>query len=220
MPPMKPLAVAFAAAALGPIASFPAAAEVRVYDVDPQYRAEVYNALDQLFPDQIARLAMLPTGQILIDAEPDRQAEIEAVLETIGRAAVSATPSASLRYWVLFGTSGSGDGVPPPAILQPVIRELQTALGALSFSIVETASLASRSGEFALSQSATLELGQRLYINGSTLSAEIQIQTAHQELELQVTLDEGEFLVLGDTQVEIEQTRGTLVHVVHWPAGN
>jgi hypothetical protein len=120
-----------------------AAAEVRVYDVEAQYRQEIYNALDRIFTadepaEQRVSISMLPTGQILVDAPPARQAEIAELLEKIKQSAAPETPSVSLRYWVLFGVAGEQETTAVPSMLRPLLPELRAALGNLNFSVVDT----------------------------------------------------------------------------------
>jgi hypothetical protein len=210
-----------------------ASAEIRVYDVEERYRQEVFEALRQILTIQASegafmvmhpnfgRVAMLPTGQILVDASEARHAEIEAVLEAIQRHDPADAPSISLRYWVLFATPAVPDGndrLPP--MLDSVARELEAAHGDLDFIVRDSATLVGASDSLAVSQSETLEIAQRVRPAGSRINAEIQIQTEFQELSVKATLERGQFLVLGESAQEDQAgTRGVIAFVVHWPAG-
>jgi hypothetical protein len=55
-----------------------------------------------------------------------------------------------------------------------------------------------------MSQSETMELNQEAFVNGDSLNADILIQTEYQELGVSVTLERGEFLVLGDSTIQTE----------------
>jgi hypothetical protein len=199
-----------------------AAAEAKIYDVDPRYREEVVEALNQVFnrqhlnPGSRASISVLPTGQILIDASTSRHVEITGILNSIAQRGVSETPTAMLRYWVLQGEP-NGNGTALPSMLEPVVDELRAALGDLNFSILETASLVTTSGKESLSESETLEILQRLTINGESLNGNIIL--GHEQLELmaEISMDRGDFLVLGDSMIQVdENTRGVLAFVVHW----
>jgi hypothetical protein len=203
-----------------------AAAEAKIYDVDSRYRDEVVEALNQVFngehliPVSRASISVLPTGQILIDAPPQRHVEITEILDSVAQRGISETPSATLRYWVLQGEP-NGSGAALPAMLEPVVNELRAALGDLSFSIVETASLVTTSGKESLSESETLEILQRLTINGESLNGNVLL--GHEQLELmaEISMDRGDFLVLGDSMIQVdENTRGVLAFVVHWVEQN
>lgn len=213
-------------AVLGLAISGLAAAEAKVYDVDARYRAEVVEALKIIFgeehinPGARATISILPTGQVLIDASPTRHVEIEQILDAIAERGVSESPTAMLRYWVLLGEP-NGDGASVPSMLEPVVNELRAAVGDLNFSIVGTASLVATSGKQAFSGSETLEIMQTLTINGESLNGNIYVGHEQQELTLEVSMDRGDFLVLGDSMIQVdENTRGVLAFVVHWVEQN
>jgi hypothetical protein len=63
-----------------------------------------------------------------------------------------------------------------------------------------------------------MEIYQKAYASQNRINAEIMIQHQYQELEVEVSLKRGDFLVLGETTVENEKgVKGTIVFVVHWP---
>ena len=208
----------------GTVAATPALAEVRLYDVAPQHRQEVRRALEVLLDVEAApqrspkgTVAVLPTGQIAVDTSPERQAEIEMLFEAVQRADAGATPSVSLRYWVIFGSRNGTDTQLPP-LLEPVVNELRPALGDLSFEVIDTASLITESGSSSSSNSETMEIAQVVQVNGSTLNATIHLETEYQEFAVEVTLEEGEYLVLGDSTAQTESGQtGSMIYVVHWP---
>lgn len=197
-------------------------ADIRVYDVDEPYRQEVFEALQSILGSRgplvaTGKAAMLPNGQILVDSSEERHAEIQAVLEAIERNEPADTPSISLRYWVLFGTPAAPDGADRlPPLLTDVASEIEAAHGDLDFDVLDSATLVGSRGS---SQSETLEVAQRVELAGSRINANIDIQTAYQELSVTTTLTQGEFLVLGESPHEDDAgTRGILAFVLHWPA--
>lgn len=205
-------------------AAAPVFAEVRLYDIEPQHRREVQRALMLLLdveapPQRAAKgtVALLPTGQIAVDTTPERQAEIAMLFEAMQQAGAEATPSVTLRYWVIFGSQDGPDTQLPP-LLEPVVEELRAALGDLRFELIDTASLITESGSNSQLHSETMEIAQVLQVNGSTLNAVIRLNTEYQEFAVEVALDEGEYLVLGDSTVQTESGRsGSMIYIVHWP---
>ena len=75
-------------------------ADLRIYDVDFQYRQEIFRALNELLqvagqPDvRYGRVELLPTGQILVNAEPETLDEVEQLLRAIRARPPGATPRA------------------------------------------------------------------------------------------------------------------------------
>src|SRR5688572_29568249 len=79
-------------------------ADLKTFDVDPQYRQEIYAALQRIltpggFPTQ-GRVEVLPSGQLLVNASAETLVQVEQVLQTIrNRPPAAATPRANLSYW-------------------------------------------------------------------------------------------------------------------------
>jgi len=207
-----------------------AQAEIEIYEIDAQYREEVVNLLNRLFnqdtdpnvyPDLYGSVELLPTGQILVDASADRQAEITRVIAAIQRSSPTETPTISLRYWVVFGIPGQQDSATLPTALAEPLRELEAAQGPLGFTLLESAGVVSRAGEEGIMESERFEISQSVYPNGEKINAEVVIEHELQELVTQFSLARGEYLVLGDSAATNEDgTHGMLATIVHWPAGN
>ena len=95
--------------ALASLISTNAWADLKTFDVDPQYRQEIYAALQRIltpggFPTQ-GRVELLPSGQLLVNASPETLVQVEQVLQTIrNRPAAAATPRADLSYWAVLGS--------------------------------------------------------------------------------------------------------------------
>jgi len=202
-------------------------AEIRAYDVAERYRNEVYEALESILGTRpgigpSGKVSMLPTGQILVDTDSNRHTEIQAVLDAIARSEPPEPPSVSLRYWVLSGmppAPEAGDRLPP--ILADVAAELEAAHGDLDLSVIDSATLVGAPGFTAVSQSETLEISQNVKPAGSSINADISLQSEFLELYVRATLSPGEFLVLGESPYRDESDqRGIVAFVVHWPARN
>src|SRR5215203_1499284 len=87
--------------ALSLLISSNAWADLKTYDVDPQYRQEIYAALQRILSPQgqptNGRVELLPSGQILVNASPETLQSVEQVLQSIrNRPAAAATPRANL----------------------------------------------------------------------------------------------------------------------------
>jgi hypothetical protein len=150
----------------------------------------------------------------------------------------------TLRYWVVLGTSAAQPppGDTPPPILDDVLTELKRAHGNLTFRVLGTATLVTESGQHGEVESQPLGAAQSVYVRGQTASAAIRLRfvesrpplparTLEQQqvfqtipgpysgnINLNVTLERGEFLVLGESTVRTLQLDGTLFYIAHWPA--
>ena len=212
-------------AAICILVATPALSEMQLYDVEAEYRQEVFEVLRGILRGNISpsapaygRVEMLPTGQILIDAAAEKHAEIAALLDSIASQSVAETPTITLRYWVLFGVVGTENQTALPPMLDGVIREWESAHGKLGVTVLDVARLVGRSGHPTALQSQRMEIYQKAYASQNRINAEIMIQHQYQELEVEVSLKHGDFLVLGETTVENEKgVKGTIVFVVHWP---
>lgn len=210
--------------ALAPLAS---RADMRVYDVDASYRQEVFQILNKLlraqadpnaYPQLYGRVEMLPSGQIVVDASPQRHAEIAALLQAIDREGVAEAPTVTLVYWALVGVPGTEDGGNVPPVLEPVTRQLEARHGPLGFSVADAASIVSTSGQQAHIENGDWEVNQTVYPNQGRLNAEISIDRESQELHVVVPIEQGQYVVLGETTTDVDDlNRGVIAFVVHWP---
>lgn len=206
------------------------AAEIQIYDVAPQYRQEVASLLAEMitpeadpnrYPDLYGRVRLLATGQILVDASTNRHAEIARLIEALESGSVEASPTITLRYWVVFGEPGGQDSSQLPAELADPLRELDAAQGPFGFTLLDSATLTSGAGQGAVLESENIEIVQEIYPNGDRINAELVIENEFQELVVQIALNRGEFVVLGNSTITSEDgTRGTLATIVQWPEGN
>jgi hypothetical protein len=229
-----------------------AAAELRTYDVDFKYQYEVYAALNNILAIDpgiaeaagltYGRVQLLPTGQIVVDTSPETHAQIEDLLAAIKARQTDAAPRVTFRYWVVLGTSAAQPppGDTPPPILNDVLAELRRVHGNLTFRVLGTATLVTESGQSGEIASAPLSAEQRVYVQGDTATAEIELNYVEQwpvppvraptepgftpfpvpyagNIDLNVTLERGEFLVLGANTVRSLGLDGTVFYVAHWP---
>lgn len=232
-------------AALLCLLSTSAWAELRTFDVDSQYRQEIYVALHELL-ENVGRVEQLSTGQILVNASPETLDQVEQLLREIRERRAVATPRVTLRYWVVHGTrAGStartggqqtvvvgafnaSSGGPPPAVLNDVLAELKRFHGDLTFSVIGTAAVVSESGQVGGVQGMPLRVEQRAHVQGDTLNAAINVSLVQPvtwdprpqeigELDVRTSLKRGEFVVLGEGSQQISGADGTLFYIVHWP---
>jgi hypothetical protein len=231
-------------AALLCLVSSSAWADLRTYDVDSQYRQEIFSALRNLLnPDPAALNAqtgtygtvqLLPSGQILVNANASTLEQVEQLLSAIRARPAVATPRVTLRYWAVLGTSagttvtGRPGSTRPPSGLQEVLTELKRFHGDLQFQVIGTAAVVSESGQPGEIEGSPLSASQRAHVQGDTLNAEIRIELnqvfenglrgdALSELEVRTSLKRGEFVVLGETTQQGSGFDGTLFYIVHWP---
>jgi hypothetical protein len=205
-------------------------ADLRTYDVDPQYRQEVFAALSSILSpigagfDSKAQglVQLLPSGQLLVNASPEALEQVEQVLQAIRNRPAAATPRVDLRYWAVLGTRtpvATPPGTPVPSSLKDVLAELERLHGDLQFRVIGTAGLASESGQHAEVSGMTLEVKQTAFVQGDTLNATIALylqgllattnppaEFPIGSLEVRTALRRGEFVVLGQSDVALGQS--------------
>jgi hypothetical protein len=225
------------AVALTLLTSSNAWADLKTFDVDPQYRQEIYAALQSILTPQgfqtQGRVELLPSGQLLVNATAETLVQVEQVLQTIRNRPAAATPRVDLRYWAVFGTRGPvarPPGTPPPNALGAVLSELERLHGDLQFHVIGTAALTSDSGQQGSVSGAALEVQQTAFVQGDTLNATIQLflpgrkSEQGQEpnlggVEVRTGLRRGEFVVLGQSDLWLGDINGPVFFIVHWPEG-
>jgi hypothetical protein len=222
-------------------------ADLKTYDVDPQYQQEIFTALRSVLEPQgllpAGRVQLLPSGQILVNADADTLKQVEQVMQAVRTKSVAATPRVALRYWGVFAAlTKSPDanriGSAPPAVLNDVLSELRKLHGDATFRVIGTAAVTTTSGQLGQVRGTTLSVEQTAYVQGDTLNANISMELAGPllapppgpivtvpfgagnvpfgNLRLSTTLKRGEFVVLGENHVQAGQIDGPVFFIVHW----
>ena len=238
------------AIALLSLTSSTAWAALKTYDIDPRYRTEIYEALRNILnPDAGAtmgaygRVQLLPSGQILVNANDETIAQVDAVLKAMQARPVEAAPRVTLRYWAVLGAraqagAASALGTPPPAVLNDVLAELRRLNGELTFRVIGTATAVTESGQHGEVEGMTLSIEQTAHVQGNTLNANISMElvgdappppqgqqqqvfvTAGRfeigEVNVNTTLQGGEFLVLAESHYQSRGLEGPVFYIVHW----
>jgi hypothetical protein len=224
-------------------------ADLKTYDVDFQYRQEVYEALRGVLLDnsgalsnsatasRYGRVQLLPSGQILVDAAPETLVQVEAVIRAVRERPAGAAPRVSLRYWAVLGTRAGGNAADAPSTMQvpsvlgDVLAELERFHGELAFRVIGSAAVVTESGQPGEVDGMPFSVEQEAYVQGQTLNANIAMRLESTdptnffegELEVRATLQRGEFVVLGESTLRSTQQGGgldgTLFYIVHWPEG-
>ena len=229
--------IRFAATALLPLIANSAWADLRTYDVPPQYQQEIYNALRVVLdggPPTNGRVELLPSGQILVNASPETLQQVEAVLQTIRARPAEPTPRAALRYWAVLGSrdNAANPGSAPPSVLDDVLGELRRMHGDLTFRVLGTAALVTESGQEGSVDGMPLDVEQQAFVQGDRLNAEISLSLTGiggpdediailriGSLSVHTSLQRGEFVVLGESEHQGQGTGidGQVFYIVHWP---
>src|SRR5512139_3306477 len=80
-------------------------ADLKTYDIDPQYQQEIYSALRDVLnaPGQPTngRVELLPSGQIVVNAGPETLAQVDQVLQALRARPATAAPRVELQYWAV-----------------------------------------------------------------------------------------------------------------------
>ena len=194
--------IRLAAASLAFFIASSAWADLRTFDVDPQYQQEIYSALVQVLQqqDQLTRgrVQALPSGQILVNGDPQTLDQVERVLQAIRARPVAAAPRVELQYWAVVGSrpaaaanaTGTAQprqqvdvtvvgtasrGSPPPSALNDVLAEIKRVHGDLQFRVLATTSLATQSGQHGEIGGAPMRVEQTTFVQGDTLNARIEM---------------------------------------------
>jgi hypothetical protein len=216
------------------LASSTARADLKTYDVDAQYRQEVYAALQRILNNGAGdgktpgMVELLPTGQLLVNGPPEALTQVEAVLASLRARPVDAAPRVTLRYWAVLGSRDASNaaaypGSAPPPVLNPVLAELKPLHGELVFRVIGAAAVTTESGQPGQVNGTAFDVEQRAYVQGDTLNAWIEMELRGTvpspdgyelgSLEVQTTLRRGEFVVLGESNFR----DGPIFFIVHWP---
>jgi hypothetical protein len=218
-----------------------AQADLKTFDVDPQYQQEIFAALtDILTPDPQqglimeahGRVELLPSGQILVNADAATLEQVEQVLQALRARPAEAAPRATLRYWAVLGAPeadpASSIGTPPPPALDDVLAELSRVHGERVFRVIGSAALTTASGQHGQIEASTLSVDQRIFVQGDTLNAQISLELEVVapppmigtlevgDLALRTTLRRGEFIVVGESEVQTLSLKGAIFYIVHW----
>ncbi|HEY3517286.1 MAG TPA: hypothetical protein VGL98_09600 [Gammaproteobacteria bacterium] len=222
-------------------------ADLKTYDVDPQYQQEIFSALRSVLEPQgqlpQGRVQLLPSGQILVNADAETLKQVDEVLQAIRTKSVAATPRVALRYWGIFAAPAKSPattsvGSPPPGVLNDVLSELKRLHGDVTFRVIGTAAVTTTSGQYGEVKGTTLSIEQTAYVQGDTLNANISMELTGQlssapqgpivtvpfgngnvpfgNLRLSTTLKRGEFVVLGENHVRAGEIDGPVFFIVHW----
>ena len=211
-------------------------ADLRTYDVPPQYQQEIYTALARVLNtggQPTGGVQLLPSGQILVNASPETLQQVEAVLQTIRARPSEATPRAALRYWAVLGSRDAAadpPGAAAPSVLGDVLGELRRMHGDLTFRVLGTAALVTESGQEGHVDGTPLDVEQKAFVQGDKLTAEIDLnltdigssgqgtvilQPGQQilrpsigRLSVHTSLQRGEFVVLGEGELRELQSAG------------
>jgi hypothetical protein len=223
------------------LVSTTALADLRTFDVDPQYQQEVFAALKRiltpdegLIPAVNGRVEQLPSGQILVNADAATLEQIDKVLQTIRSHSAAAAPRALLRYWAVLGieaenSTASAPSPPMPSALNDVLAEVKRIHGDLMFRVLGTAAVATSSGQFGEARGWPLSVEQTAHVQGDTLNASISMELTGRapntignsrigNLSVRTSLRRGEFVVLGESHIQLAAGggEGPVFFIVHW----
>jgi hypothetical protein len=157
-------------------------ADLRTFDVAPQYQQEVFTALAEVLAvagTEGGRVQRLSSGQIVVNATPETLDQVEQVLQAVSARPVAPAPRVELRYWAVLGsraTVANPPGTAAPNALGPVLAELKRLNGDLNFRVIGSASLATESGQPGKVSGMALEVSQTAFVQGETMNATIGLE--------------------------------------------
>lgn len=216
-------------------------ADLRTFDVPPQYQQEIFDALTNVLNTPMnvpglpsGRVQRLPSGQIVVNASQETLDQVEQVLQALRSRPVAATPRVELHYWGVLGSRAAvanPPGAAAPSALGPVLAELERLHGDLNFRVIGTTMLATESGQSGEVKGTALGVEQTTYAQGDSLNARIRMnlnsvgqfgQLSREvsnpgEIAVETTLHRGEFVVLAQGELIGGGLDGPLFFIVHWP---
>ncbi len=184
-------------------------AEMRSYQVPQEYQNDLRDMLQDALgrgDDRVGRVTEGPGGTLLVVAPERIQAGFQQILDAGFEASPASSPI-TLTYWLLVGRPVTvSAGAPSYSVagtrdlqqLEPVLTQLATAQGPTEFTLLEVIELTATSQSSAGAQGRFTQVEQTATRTGSQVVAnvDISIRTGNR-FRSQVTLDVGQFLVLG-----------------------
>lgn len=185
-----------------PVAQADAPVVLRSYAVGSQGGQAVSVLSSAFVGDAIqARVVEGPSGEVIVVAPEDIQTGVKQFLDNMGDAPSGAPPNVELHYTVLSGSPGEGSR-PRIAALMPAMDAIEARAGKTDFTVVDTAALVSRSGDWAESSGAEgLSVDQHATVHPSDKSivAQVKIRVpGHSKIETRIALKDGQVAVLGE----------------------
>jgi len=173
-------------------------ADLKTYDIDPQYQQEIYTALRRILdsaPPTQGKVELLPSGQLLVNASPETLEQVEKVMQTLRSRPAPPAPRVELQYWAVLGTRAGTANAPaqrgpnvsvvgsrspadlpaPPSALNDVLAQLKRLHGDLQFRVLGTTSLMTQSGQRGEIGGSPLRVDQTTFVQGDTLNARIEM---------------------------------------------
>ena len=193
------------AVALAVLIASNAWADLKTYDIDPQYQQEIYTALRRVLDtasSTAGKVELLPSGQLLVNASPETLEQVEKVMQALRSRPAPPAPRVELQYWAVLGTragtanaaaqrganvnlsaagsSAAGSRSPadlpaPPSALNDVLAQLKRLHGDLQFRVLGTTSLMTQSGQRGEIGGSPLRVDQTTFVQGDTLNARIEM---------------------------------------------
>jgi len=186
------------AVALAVLIASNAWADLKTYDIDPQYQQEIYTALRRVLDSggpTSGKVELLPSGQLLVNASPETLEQVEKVMQTLRSRPAPPAPRVELQYWAVLGTRAGTANAPaqrgpnvsvvgsrspadlpaPPSALNDVLAQLKRLHGDLQFRVLGTTSLMTQSGQRGEIGGSPLRVDQTTFVQGDTLNARIEM---------------------------------------------
>ena len=182
-------------------------AELRTYRVPPDYQDDLRVMLDSAMrvgDTRLGRVTSGPGGTLLVVAPPRLQAGVRQILDVGFEAPPVASP-VTLSYWFLVGRPTESSGPEPfsmvgrgaPPQLESVLTQIASAQGPTEFSLLEDIQLTSMLQDSAEATGRFTRLAQRVTRTAEQVVVDVEISFGSNSLESRVSLEAGQFLVLG-----------------------
>lgn len=174
--------------------------ELRIYSVPGGTANELRSVLASTLSrgegnPPAGRVSVTPDGQLLVLAAPTIHKGVKELVDTAKEDPATEVVTLELTYWLVAGepasaSSEGGSRVAPQ--VDPLLAEVEQALGPMRFRLLEQTRLTSRAGSFANSQGRYLHVTQQAVVVGDQVVADLNLARVSTE----VSFRDGQTLIL------------------------
>lgn len=177
--------------------------DLRLYEVPKGHRHRLADAIRDVLASgeqRVGHVTVAPNGQLLVSAPSDLQPAIAKVIEGVSGSEPTPPRTVVTEYWLIRGESADAASVGRHLEKVPeVAKAIQSGAGPMRLSLYERVSVAAAEDAKSRVRSELAHIEQFVEVIGDTvrLNTRIRPSASQSLIDTEVTLREGETLVLG-----------------------